>query len=63
MSKRTDRAYTELHRSREGFTRLLDELATNGSLDPRDAERLYDGLSRLNESWAGYTHALTAGGQ
>ncbi len=48
MSKRTDKAYAELHRSRDGFKRLLDEFATtDGTLDPRDAERLYDGLSGL----------------
>lgn len=50
VSKRTDRAYAELHRSREGLDRMLGMLVIEGMLDPREADRPLEAISRLNEA-------------
>lgn len=58
MSKNTERAHARVHRSSEALDRLIGQLVRDGMLDPRQADRVLQVLTRLNESWAEYAHAV-----
>lgn len=60
MSKHTNRTYAALHESRRGLDHVLTMLVVEGMLDPRDGDRLFEAIGRLNEAWSAYAHTLGA---